>query len=179
LPPFAVWLTGLPASGKSTIVSLLRPELEALDLTVEVLESDDVRHILTPTPTYSETERDVFYRALALLGARLVAHGVTVLFDATATKRMYRDLARTLIPRFIEVSVECRWKSACSETTRIPTVAAGRETHRPCPAYKYPTNRQRMQNCGSTPPPFLRRKPYSRSSLSFGRDGSSRLTLSL
>jgi adenylylsulfate kinase len=107
LSPFAVWLTGLPASGKSTIVSLLRPELEAMDLTVEVLESDEVRRILTPTPTYSETERDLFYRALAFLGARLVAHGVTVLFDATATKRMYRDLARTLIPRFIEVSVDC------------------------------------------------------------------------
>ncbi|MDF0642529.1 MAG: adenylyl-sulfate kinase [Nitrospira sp.] len=107
LSPFAVWLTGLPASGKSTIVSRLRPELEALDLTVEVLESDEVRRILTPTPTYSEMERDLFYRALAFLGARLVAHGVTVLFDATATKRSHRDLARALIPRFIEVSVEC------------------------------------------------------------------------
>ncbi|SLM47242.1 Adenylyl-sulfate kinase [Nitrospira japonica] len=105
--PFAIWLTGLPASGKSTIVSLLRPELEALDLTVEVLESDEVRHILTPAPTYSETERDLFYRALAFLGARLVAHGITVVFDATATRRMYRNLARTLIPRLIEVSVEC------------------------------------------------------------------------
>jgi len=126
LPPFAVWLTGLPASGKSTIVSLLRPELEALDLTVEVLESDDVRHILTPTPTYSETERDVFYRALAFLGARLVAHGVTVLFDATATKRMYRDLARTLIPRFIEVSVECPLE-VCMQRDYKNTYRRGRQ----------------------------------------------------
>lgn len=104
---FAIWLTGLPASGKSTIVTALRPQLEALGLSVEVLESDAVRRVLTPTPTYSHAERDLFYRALAFMGARLVAHGVTVIFDATASRREYRDFARTVIPRFIEVAVVC------------------------------------------------------------------------
>ncbi|HJT22805.1 MAG TPA: adenylyl-sulfate kinase, partial [Nitrospira sp.] len=104
---FAIWLTGLPASGKSTITTLLRQELEASGLTVEVLESDAVRRALTPAPTYSEAERDLFYRALALIGSRLAAHGVVVIFDATAVKRAYRDFARSLIPRFIEVSLEC------------------------------------------------------------------------
>ena len=104
---FAIWLTGLPASGKSTIAVALRPQLEQLKLSVEVLESDAVRRLLTPTATYSLAERDLFYRALALMGARLVAHGVTVIFDATANKRAYRDFARSLIPRFIEVAVEC------------------------------------------------------------------------
>ncbi len=103
----AIWITGLPASGKSTVVAALGPQLEALGVSVEVLESDEVRRILTPTPTYSEAERDLFYRALALMGATLVAHGVTVIFDATANKRAYRDFARSLIPRFIEVAVEC------------------------------------------------------------------------
>jgi adenylylsulfate kinase len=108
-PPkaFAIWLTGLPASGKSTIVAALRPQVEALGLPVEVLESDAVRRALTPTPTYSHAERDLFYRALALMGARLVAHGVTVIFDATASRRAYRDFARSVIPQFIEVAVEC------------------------------------------------------------------------
>ena len=104
---FAIWLTGLPASGKSTIVAALRPQLEGLGYAVEVLESDNVRRILTPAPTYSHEERDLFYRALALMGARLVAHGVTVIFDATANRRAYRDFARSLIPTFIEVAVEC------------------------------------------------------------------------
>jgi adenylylsulfate kinase len=102
-----VWLTGLPASGKSTIVKALRPQLEALGLPVEVLESDEVRRQLTPQATYSPEERDLFYRALAFVGQRLVAHGITVLFDATATRQAYRDLARGMIPRFIEVAVEC------------------------------------------------------------------------
>ncbi|NGZ02857.1 MAG: adenylyl-sulfate kinase, partial [Nitrospira sp. WS238] len=97
-PSFAVWLTGLPASGKSTLTAALKPQLEQLGYVVEVLESDAVRRMLTPTPTYSTAERDLFYRALAFMGARLVAHGVTVIFDATAHRRAYRDFARSLIP---------------------------------------------------------------------------------
>lgn len=104
---FAIWITGLPASGKSTIVRELKPKLEALGRSVEVLESDEVRRVLTPDATYSDAERDLFYRALAFTGAKLVAHGVTAIFDATATRRAYRDFARSLIPYFIEVAVEC------------------------------------------------------------------------
>lgn len=104
---FAIWLTGLPASGKSTIVAALKPQLEGIGCVVEVLESDAVRQVLTPTPTYSQAERDLFYRALTFMGARLTAHGVTVIFDATANKRAYRDFARSVIPKFIEAAIEC------------------------------------------------------------------------
>ncbi|MBM4121250.1 MAG: adenylyl-sulfate kinase [Nitrospira sp.] len=104
---FAVWLTGLPASGKSAITAALKSKLEALGLRVEVLESDELRLALTPSPTYSREERDLFYRSMAFTGSRLVAHGVTVIFDATANRRTYRDFARTLIPHFMEVAVEC------------------------------------------------------------------------
>lgn len=107
LKAFAVWLTGLPASGKSTIAHELHAQLETSGYSIEVLESDAVRRVLTPHPTYASAERDLFYRALAFMGARLVAHGVTVIFDATANKRAYRDFARSLIPRFIEIAVEC------------------------------------------------------------------------
>lgn len=119
-----IWITGLPASGKSTIVSSLRPQLEALGLTVEVLESDEVRRLLTPQATYSAEERDLFYRALAFTGQRLVSHGVTVLFDATASRQTYRDLARAMIPRFVEVAVECPLQ-VCMERDRKGTYQKG------------------------------------------------------
>lgn len=102
-----IWITGLPASGKSTIAAELKPRLEKMGHTVEVLESDEVRRHVTPSPTYSHEEREQFYRSLAYFGSRLVAHGVTVIFDATANKRAYRDCARNQIARFIEVAVEC------------------------------------------------------------------------
>jgi len=104
---FAVWLTGLPASGKSAIAGALKTRLAEAGLAVEVLESDSVRTFVTPSPTYSLEERSMFYRALAYFGSRLVAHGVPVIFDATANRRVYRDEARTLIANFIEVAVVC------------------------------------------------------------------------
>jgi adenylylsulfate kinase len=121
---FAIWITGLPASGKSTIVSALKPQLEALGLSVDVLESDEVRRALTPNATYSPEERDLFYRALAFTGQRLVAHGVTVLFDATASRQAYRDYARAVIPRFIEVAVDCPL-AVCMERDRKGTYQKG------------------------------------------------------
>ena len=125
-PSFAIWITGLPASGKSTIVSALKPQLEGLGLTVEVLESDEVRQVITPIPTYSEAERDLFYRALAFIGQKLVAHGVTVVFDATASRRVYRDFAKSVIPRFIEVAVECPL-TTCIERDRKGTYRKGQQ----------------------------------------------------
>jgi adenylylsulfate kinase len=119
-----VWITGLPASGKSTIAAALRPRLEALGLRVEVLESDAVRRLLTPAPTYSYEERELFYRALAALGSRLVAHGVTVIFDATANRRAYRDFAKSLIPRFAEVAVQCPLE-VCKQRDRKGTYQKG------------------------------------------------------
>lgn len=121
---FAIWLTGLPASGKSSIVRELRPKLEALGLPVEVFESDEVRRVLTPTATYSEAERDLFYRAMAFMGAKLVAHGVTVIFDATATRRAYRDFGRSMIQRFVEVSVVCPLET-CMQRDRKGTYQRG------------------------------------------------------
>ena len=121
---FALWITGLPASGKSTIVSELRPQLEALGFMVDVLESDEVRRVLTPTATYSQEERDLFYRALVFTGQRLVAHGVTVVFDATASRRAYRNFARRLIPRFAEVWVDCPL-ALCMERDRKGTYKKG------------------------------------------------------
>lgn len=127
---FAIWITGLPASGKSSIVALLRPRLEALGLPVEVLESDEVRRVLTPEPTYSQEERDLFYRALAFMGQRLVAHGITVIFDATASRQRYRDFARREISRFAEVAIECPLE-VCMKRDRKGTYQKGQrgESH--------------------------------------------------
>ncbi len=123
---FAVWLTGLPASGKSAIACELRGRLSEAGLTVEILESDEVRRWLTPSPTYRPEERDLFYRALAFSGSRLVAHGVPVIFDATANRRAYRDLARSLIQHFVEVAIVCPLE-VCQQRDRKGIYRLGQE----------------------------------------------------
>jgi adenylylsulfate kinase len=106
-PGFAVWITGLPASGKSTLASALVRALKARGVAVAVLESDSLRRILTPHPRYTEEERDVFYGAMVYIGRLLTEHGIPVIFDATGHRREYRDRARAEIRGFIEVYVEC------------------------------------------------------------------------
>lgn len=106
-PAFAVWITGLPASGKSTITRALVRELAARGIEVAVLESDALRRVMTPHPTYSEDEREMFYRAMTYIGSLLVEHGVPVVFDATANRRAYREAGRAAIERFVEVFVVC------------------------------------------------------------------------
>lgn len=105
-PAFAVWITGLPASGKSTLASAVSAQLAARGVDAAVLESDELRKVFTPDPHYDEKERDIFYRAMVYIGVLLTSHGVPVLFDATANRRAYRELARQQIPQFLEVYVD-------------------------------------------------------------------------
>lgn len=104
---FAVWITGLPGSGKSTITRELAARLKAEGLHPAVLESDAMRMVLTPEPTYRTDERDRFYLQLAQIGEVLVKQGIPVILDATANRRAYRDHARAHISRFVEVFVQC------------------------------------------------------------------------
>jgi adenylylsulfate kinase len=106
-PSFAVWITGLPASGKSTITGALARELASRGVDAAVLESDAMRQVLTPHANYSDEERETFYRSMVYIGSLLVKHGVPVIFDATANRRAYRAAARSGVERFIEVYVDC------------------------------------------------------------------------
>jgi adenylylsulfate kinase-like enzyme len=105
-PSFAVWLTGLPACGKSAIARELARLLHERGVEASVLESDVLRTQLTPYPSYDEAERDLFYAGLVELGAYLAKEGRPVLFDATANRCRYRDAARRRIARFAEVFVD-------------------------------------------------------------------------
>lgn len=103
---FALWITGLPASGKSTLTKALTTQLAARGIDTAVLESDELRKVLTPEPNYDENERNRFYGQMNYIGALLVRHGVPVVFDATANRRAWREEARRNIARFLEVYVK-------------------------------------------------------------------------
>jgi adenylylsulfate kinase-like enzyme len=104
---WTIWITGVPGSGKSALARAAAERLRARGVPVKILELDSLRKILTPTPTYSDHEREVVYRLLAFTAATLAAAGVPVIVDATAHRRRWREFARELIPRFAEVQLEC------------------------------------------------------------------------
>lgn len=104
---WAIWITGLPGSGKTTVAQGAAALAAAAGRRVRTLELDAIRRLVTPDPTYSEEERGILYRALAVMAALLVEGGTNVLVDATANRRAYRDLARRMIPQFAEVHLRC------------------------------------------------------------------------
>jgi len=103
---FAVWITGLPASGKSTIAAALKARLAAQGVEVTVLESDELRKVFANQHGYGVEDRDSFYRQMAYMGGILLEHGVPVIFDATANRRVFRDRVRAEVPRFLEVYLD-------------------------------------------------------------------------
>lgn len=103
---WVVWITGAPAAGKSALARAFVSRLAARGQHAVHLESDVLRPILAPGGDYSPEGRDGFYRSLARLVAVLARQGFPVVVDATASRRPYRDDARALLPRFLEVYVD-------------------------------------------------------------------------
>ena len=102
---WAVWLTGPPASGKSTVARALSDALRSRGVRAVVFESDALRAILTPDATYEPGERGRFYAEVADLAALLVGQGVPVIVDATAPRRAHRERLRDAVRDFLEVLV--------------------------------------------------------------------------
>lgn len=104
---WAIWITGPPGSGKSSVAQAAAALLSARGEAVSVLELDAIRQKITPQPQYTDAERDTVYRALGYMASVLVEAGVPVIVDATAHRRAWRDAARASIPRFGEVQIVC------------------------------------------------------------------------
>jgi len=107
VPGFAIWLTGLPSSGKTTLANALSLLLSERGISAQILDSDDLRRRFTPHPTYSDEERDWFYDMVVFLAELLTENAVNVLISATAPRRAYREEARKRIKRFAEVYIDC------------------------------------------------------------------------
>lgn len=104
---WAIWVTGLPGSGKTVIAQKVRNIFAERGINVKVLELDEIRKFITPKPSYSDDERDIVYSSLVYMAKLLVESGKPVIIDATANRRKYRERARENIQNFAEVFIKC------------------------------------------------------------------------
>lgn len=126
MKPIALWLTGLPGSGKSTIAD----EIKKRHPDFIIIRMDELRKVVTPEPTYSEAEREMVYRCLVYVAHLLVKNGHDVIIDATGNMRRWRELARSLIDRFGEVYLRCAIEKCIErERVRLETHGAPRDIY--------------------------------------------------
>jgi len=106
-PGRVVWLTGLSASGKSTISAELERELFNLGRHVYVLDGDNVRHGLGSDLGFSARDRKENIRRVGEAAKLFADAGVLCVTAFISPYREDRDMVRQLMPpgTFIEVYV--------------------------------------------------------------------------
>lgn len=106
-PGFIVWLTGLPASGKSTLARRLARELEARGRAVEVLDGDELRATMSRDLGFSRADRDRHVARVGLVAERASERGVVAIAALVSPYAAARAAVRAQAARFVEVHVEC------------------------------------------------------------------------
>ncbi len=103
-----VWMTGLSASGKSTLANAVARTLHTLGVRTYVLDGDNVRHGLCSDLGFSPEDRQENIRRIAEV-AKLMTDAGSVTFAAFISPyRADRAWARALQPQdFVEVHVDC------------------------------------------------------------------------
>ncbi|MDE2984622.1 MAG: adenylyl-sulfate kinase [Gemmatimonadota bacterium] len=107
-----LWLTGLSASGKSTVANLLERRLVAEGRHTYLLDGDNVRHGLNRDLGFTEADRVENIRRVAEVARLMVDAGLIVIVSFISPFRSERDFARGLFEPgdfmeiFVDASVE-------------------------------------------------------------------------
>jgi adenylylsulfate kinase len=103
--PLTVWLTGLSASGKSTVGYALERRLLSLGRACYVLDGDNLRHGLNCDLGFSVAERRENIRRTAEMAKLLNGAGLIVIAALISPSQDDRAMAREIIgdSRFVEI----------------------------------------------------------------------------
>lgn len=104
-----IWMTGLPASGKSTVAVALEKALWDRGIQSFVLDGDNIRHGLNKDLGFSPDDRVENIRRIGEVAKLFTSAGVINITAFISPYRADRDLARALVEagEFIEVFVDC------------------------------------------------------------------------
>jgi adenylyl-sulfate kinase len=102
-----VWLTGLPAAGKTTIAKALQAELEKRDRPVTMLDGDGaMRQILSTGLGFTREDRNLNVRRAGFVASEIVKHGGAVICALVSPYADARAIVREMIgTTFVEVYV--------------------------------------------------------------------------
>jgi bifunctional enzyme CysN/CysC len=106
--PFVLWLTGLPAAGKSALANLVEKELHRLGRHTYVLDGENIRQGLSKDLGFTDADRVENIRRVAEVSRLMVEAGLIVIVAFISPFRNERRMARTLLGpgEFVEVFVD-------------------------------------------------------------------------
>ena len=104
---FTVWLTGMPGSGKTALAEYLAARLRQVNRNTEILDEPDFAEAFDFPVGTNKEERMVMGRRLGVVANLLTRNGTATLVAAVSPYRALRDANRRLIPRYLEVYVDC------------------------------------------------------------------------
>lgn len=104
-----IWLTGLPASGKSTIARELEWKLYKMGKLAYVLDGDNIRHGLNSDLGFSPEDRRENIRRIGEVAKLFADAGIITITSFISPYREDREKARKLLKKgeFIEVYLKC------------------------------------------------------------------------
>lgn len=108
IDPSVVWITGLPAAGKTTLAKRARGLCGVANVPAVVLDGDEVRAGLSKTLSFTEGDVTENVRRTAEVAKLLVRQGLLVFCALVSPRAAHRLLARTIVPkgRFVEVYLD-------------------------------------------------------------------------
>jgi adenylylsulfate kinase len=104
---WAIWITGRPGSGKTTLAVHVAEAVQTWPVSVKVLDLAEARRAIAGRGWAAPVEEELVHRTLAYTAKLLTDAGVAVVVDATAPRRAWRDAAREWIEHFAEVQLVC------------------------------------------------------------------------
>lgn len=97
---FAVFFTGLPGSGKTTLAEALTSKLSgSFGLAVTLLDGDEVRRLLSSELGFSKEHRDLNILRIGFVASEVVKHGGVAVCAAIAPYDAVRRTVRRMVGR--------------------------------------------------------------------------------
>lgn len=105
--PFTLWLTGLPASGKTTLAKALYEIFKTNGNKVIWLDGDKMRQTISKDLGFSKKDRIENIKRIAHLAQKLNEEGAFVIVSAIAPYEEMRQIIREIVNNYVEVYVKC------------------------------------------------------------------------
>ncbi len=102
IPPFVLWITGIPHSGKTTLGDIVFKKLQSENIKIQRLDSHDVRPLF-PETGFTRKEINNHIKRVGHLTSMMENNGISTIASFVSPFTESRDFVRGICQNYIEV----------------------------------------------------------------------------